>query len=753
MGSGPTRRRFLRAAGAVCGGALLSESGPRATAAADEPRRTTTAATDEAWPQPGYDAANTGSAPDNTGVVADPAEVWRFTPGERGEDGRVGTPVAADGTLYASGSVGFDRYVFAIDAAEGTVQWQFGLDRGGGGRPVVDDGTVHVIDGDGTVHLLDAEDGTKEGQIRLESGASGPFTVADGTLYATAGTSVVALDVERRGNFTRRAIERWSFEADEEFRYVRPAVVEGTVYIGDDGGTVHALAADSGGERWAFETGNLVRSSPAVADGTVYVGNDDGTVYALRTTDGEPRWRYETGGAVRSSPAVADGGVYVKNLSDVYAVDAADGSERWTVERQGWCNCAGGTEPPTVVRDTVYVDQLFSPEHSMLALAADDGSRRWALDTGDSTSAPMVLDGSVYVQAGESIRAYTGEADPPPTATPTRTPTPTPTATDTATRTPTAEPTRTESSAPTATRSATATLAPAGPASGATAVTTRTGSATGDDGGFAGLWPFGLGAAALGLGGALLYARRDDEPEGPTAAELRAEGEDAFERGERAREDGELDRASAEYANAVEQYEAAERALDAGADGDPESVAGALSAARERRAETDERLSRVAAIRDPLGEAESDLQTALAEHARNQRTAARRDYRQAAEEYERALTALDESESDVFGDGGLSVPVAVEGPEPPERLAEWPQLSAADAETLSDAGVGTITAARDAGEETIAGLVETGDIDEEVADRVRAGAWFRGNGERTFTGRTAVERQRDRALAGLRMVR
>jgi len=41
------------------------------------------------------------------------------------------------------------------------------------------------------------------------------------------------------------------------------------------------VCGDDGTERWSYETGAWVKSSPAVIDDTVYVGSDDGSVYAL----------------------------------------------------------------------------------------------------------------------------------------------------------------------------------------------------------------------------------------------------------------------------------------------------------------------------------------------------------------------------------------------------------------------------------------------------------------------------------------
>jgi outer membrane protein assembly factor BamB len=85
-----------------------------------------------------------------------------------------------------------------------------------------------------------------------------------------------------------------------------------------------------GTETWAFETKG-VGTSPAVVDGTVYVGSgffpdEDGIVYALDASDGTEQWTLQTSrGMGQTSPAVVDGTVYLPG-AHLYAV----GSERGT---------------------------------------------------------------------------------------------------------------------------------------------------------------------------------------------------------------------------------------------------------------------------------------------------------------------------------------------------------------------------------------------------------------------------------------
>lgn len=59
-------------------------------------------------------------------------------------------------------------------------------------------------------------------------------------------------------------------------------------------------ATEGGDEVWQFQTGGQVRSSPTVADGTVLVGSGDDNVYALDAADGSQRWEFQTGNFVET---------------------------------------------------------------------------------------------------------------------------------------------------------------------------------------------------------------------------------------------------------------------------------------------------------------------------------------------------------------------------------------------------------------------------------------------------------------------
>src|SRR6185503_17091926 len=59
--------------------------------------------------------------------------------------------------------------------------------------------------------------------------------------------------------------------------------------------------------RWTYNSGDEpIESSPAVGGDVVFVGDLGGTLHAVRAADGQRVWTFKTGGEIKSSPTVAD---------------------------------------------------------------------------------------------------------------------------------------------------------------------------------------------------------------------------------------------------------------------------------------------------------------------------------------------------------------------------------------------------------------------------------------------------------------
>jgi len=198
-----------------------------------------------------------------------------------------------------------------------------------------------------------------------------------------------------------------------------PAVSGNTVYIGSADHFIYALNAADGSVRWRYKTRGAVNSSPAVALQTVFATSLDGDVYALDAGDGTLKWKFTTGGERRftapgihgstprsermpdpfdvflSSPTVVDQTVYIGSGDHhVYALDAKNGTTRWTFETGDVVHAS-----PAVVAGVLYIG---SWDRNLYALNAATGALIWKFQTGDDTDAynQVGIAGSAAVAGG-----------------------------------------------------------------------------------------------------------------------------------------------------------------------------------------------------------------------------------------------------------------------------------------------------------------------------------------------------------------
>ncbi|MFB6987233.1 PQQ-binding-like beta-propeller repeat protein [Streptomyces sp. NPDC056178] len=205
--------------------------------------------------------------------------------------------------------------------------------------PVVHDGTVYLWQ-DARLRAVDARSGIERWSYPIGDAASCggvPVRVtaaADGFVYVSAGARVLAVD-------TVSGHVRWHFESPAVFLSPPtfapgPAVTGGGVYLADYLGTVYAIDASTGKDRWRIATEARQSTEPVlVTGGNVHVGSGS-ALYTLDAVTGTPKWRFAAGGEVVGAPVVADGRVHFGSADHVlYTLDAAGGQLRWKLATGG----------------------------------------------------------------------------------------------------------------------------------------------------------------------------------------------------------------------------------------------------------------------------------------------------------------------------------------------------------------------------------------------------------------------------------
>lgn len=298
----------------------------------------------------------------------------------------------ADGRIHASDG----PTLFALEAREGADLWRIQTDAWVYSLKA-DRGTVVTGSRGGGVQGWEASGGQKlweltGAQTDFESPEAGP-TLHDGTVYVWQDARLRALDA-------RTGDERWSYPIGDAASCggvpVRVTQApDGYVYV-SAGTRVLALDVASGHVKWHFEAPAAFLCpptfvpGPAVTGGGVYLADYLGTVYALDAADGRDRWRIATEARASIEPVlVVAGHVHVGSGKGLYTLDAVTGTPKWRFQAGG--DIVGA---PAVAEGRIH---FGSTDHLLYTLKADDGRLRWKLATGgEITGAPVVKDGVVY---------------------------------------------------------------------------------------------------------------------------------------------------------------------------------------------------------------------------------------------------------------------------------------------------------------------------------------------------------------------
>ncbi len=249
--------------------------------------------------------------------------------------------------------------------------------------PAYADGKIYVAGVDGSVVALDAATGHSVWQKQLGQRhgfvvhhgnnslrwSSGPGVSGDLLVIGSLEGSVEALDAGT-------GAERWNAQVSSEVD-ASPVIADGFVVVRTNDGRLYGLDASDGSRKWVYDRATVPvlslrgNSAPHIADSVVYAGEDNGKVVALHLAEGTPLWEQSLSPGegrteierledVDGTVAVSDGVVYASAYrGHIAALIAQTGRPLWTHEISSYTGVA-------VAPTQIYV--------------ADDDSAVWALD-------------------------------------------------------------------------------------------------------------------------------------------------------------------------------------------------------------------------------------------------------------------------------------------------------------------------------------------------------------------------------------
>ncbi len=180
---------------------------------------------------------------------------------------------------------------------------------------------------------------------------------------------------------------------------------DGTILIGCSNDSIYALNSD-GTVKWADSVGGEVWATGALgADGTAYFQTADSMVMALRS-DGTTAWTFPSGGG-NSAPVVGTDGIYAVNQNGmVYAINPADGSQKWTYNLS-----VPSVQAPAIDQN---LNRLYvvSDAGALQSVDLTTGGAGYSITAGQEPSGPVVgPDGSIFISGGGVLTKLSPDFD------------------------------------------------------------------------------------------------------------------------------------------------------------------------------------------------------------------------------------------------------------------------------------------------------------------------------------------------------
>jgi eukaryotic-like serine/threonine-protein kinase len=331
----------------------------------DSPRAETTASNGLDLPLPD------GSLPVKERVV------WSY---QTGDEVRGSAQIHHRRSLIGS----YDRHIYSINHADGTINWRFRCHRGVVARPAISGDRAYIGSEDQAFYCLRLSTGRLDWQFRAAMPIRSSATVTnsrvvfgadDGYCYALNSESGDLLWRQRTWGPVRSS----------------PASHQDSILLGSDDGAVYRLNADDGRIVWRTPLGSGIYSSPGVDSGIVIIGCNNGGIYGLSFQSGEILWKLQTPGEVWASPRVLGGVAYVGSTDGaVYAVSTEDGTEIWRSQIANQI-----TSTVAIYSGYGYVGTI---DGFLNCLNLRDGGTVWRHRLGGAvTSTPAIADGVVVI--------------------------------------------------------------------------------------------------------------------------------------------------------------------------------------------------------------------------------------------------------------------------------------------------------------------------------------------------------------------
>jgi serine/threonine protein kinase/outer membrane protein assembly factor BamB len=186
---------------------------------------------------------------------------------------------------------------------------------------------------------------------------------------------------------------QWIFRSKGPIGWSSPVLdkEEHVLFVGSSDGTLYALDAATGSQRWATKMGSPILSSPILQGEKIMVVGSSGLISALSARDGSILWRFDAQETIVATPNLIKDMLIVPTAKGrIFAIETNGGLQRWQFK----------SEDSIVSTPHKHADMVVfgSRGGDLHALNIDSGRSIWKFDAGSPiVASPAVSVDSIYV--------------------------------------------------------------------------------------------------------------------------------------------------------------------------------------------------------------------------------------------------------------------------------------------------------------------------------------------------------------------
>ncbi len=182
--------------------------------------------------------------------------------------------------------------------------------------PAISNGIIYAPDEAGRLHEIDLETGTAVcAPIAMGARPSSHPLIAEDQVLIPSDGSILVMPTDRCNAAPRLILDQVDLPLSPAYADSVVYSVENSYLLAWDLETLADTVWDL-----PFDAGDRITTAPTVAEGVVYVGTQGGTVHAVDAATGEALWRFEVGEPIFGGPIVTTNGIFVTTAQEIISI-------------------------------------------------------------------------------------------------------------------------------------------------------------------------------------------------------------------------------------------------------------------------------------------------------------------------------------------------------------------------------------------------------------------------------------------------